>query len=248
MAQHLTALSEQPLDAKAIDRMITRAEGNAYYAEELLAASSAGSKLPGGLADLLLARMERLSAQAQQVLRVAAVAGRRVDDELVRRASGLDETVYDDALREAVAHQLLVPDGDRGYSFRHALLREAIYADLLPGERTRLHGRMAELLADEQRLAEVPGTAAELAHHCLASHDIPGAFAASVQAGQEAWRLAAPAEALRHFDQALSLWDRVAEPEKLSGMSRGKLAFKAALTAGDAGQVPLAVKRLRRLA
>jgi len=247
MAQHLTALSEQPLDAKAIDRMITRAEGNAYYAEELLAASSAGSKLPGGLADLLLARMERLSAQAQQVLRVAAVAGRRVDDELVRRASGLDETVYDDALREAVAHQLLVPDGDRGYSFRHALLREAIYADLLPGERTRLHGRMAELLADEQRLAEVPGTAAELAHHCLASHDVQGAFSASILAGEEAERLAAPAEAHRYYDQALSLWDRVSDPEKIGGIARGKLAFRSAVSAADGGDLTRAAGQLRRM-
>ena len=139
------------------------------------------------------------------------------------------------------------PTASAGLAFRHALLREAIYNDLLPGERTRLHARLAELLSDERRLAEVPGSAAELALHSLASHDVPGAFAASVQAGQEAWRLAAPAEAHRHFDQALSLWDRVGDPEKLSGMSRGKLAFKSALSAGDMGQVTLAVKQLRRL-
>ncbi|HYS33584.1 MAG TPA: AAA family ATPase [Streptosporangiaceae bacterium] len=247
MAQHLAALSPQRLDPKAIDRMITRAEGNAYYAEELLAASSAGSKLPAGLADLLLARMERLSAAAQQVLRVAAVTGRRVDDELVRRASGLDETVYDDAVREAVAHQLLSPDGEQGYSFRHALLREAIYADLMPGERTRLHARLADLLADERRLAEVPGTAAELAHHCLASHDIQGAFSASTLAGEEAERLAAPAEAHRHYDQALSLWDRVGDPEKIAGITRAKLVFRSAVSAADGGDVARATGQLRRL-
>ncbi len=106
-----------------------------------------------------------------------------------------------------------MPDGEQGYAFRHALLREAIYADLLPGERTRLHARLASLLSDQRRLDEVPGTAAELAHHCLASHDITGAFAASVLAGQEAERLAAPAEAHRHYDQALALWERVSEPE-----------------------------------
>src|SRR5262249_8937235 len=77
--------------------------------------------------------------------------------------------------------QLLVPDGDQGYAFRHALLREAAYADLLPGERTRMHATLAELLADPVRLA-VPGTAAELAHHSLASHDIPGGVSPSVQA------------------------------------------------------------------
>ena len=217
MAEHLTALSGRTLDAAVLDSLITRAEGNAYYAEELLAASCDGSELPAGLADLLLARTERLSPAAQQVLRTAAVTGRRIDDELARQASGLAGPEYDEAVREAVAHQLLVPDGDRGYAFRHALLREAIYADLLPGERTRLHGRLAELLADERRLAEVPGTAAELAHHSLASHDIPGAFAASVAAGREADRLAAPgrgAPALRPGALAVGAGPRAGEAER----------------------------------
>jgi DNA-binding CsgD family transcriptional regulator len=245
MAEHLIQVAGGA--PRGIDELIARAEGNAYFAEELLASCSAGTELPAGLADLLVARTLDLSPTAQQVLRAAAVTGRRIDDELVMRASGLATADYETAVREAVARQLLVPDSGSGLAFRHALLREAIYNDLLPGERTRLHARLAELLNDEQRLAEIPGTAAELALHCLASHDVPGAFAASVQAGQEAWRLAAPAEAVQHFDQALSLWDRVPEPEKLSGMSRGKLAFKSALSAGDAGQVSLAVKQLRRL-
>ncbi|HTS96588.1 MAG TPA: AAA family ATPase [Streptosporangiaceae bacterium] len=247
MAEHLASLADEPLDPAMLDNVITRAEGNAYYAEELLAASCAGSELPPRLADLLLARTERLSPAGQQVLRTAAVTGRRIDDELARQASGLAGPEYDDAVREAVAHQLLVPDGEHGYAFRHALLREAIYADLLPGERTRLHGRLAELLAEQRRVAEVPGTAAELAHHSLASHDIPGAFAASVAAGREADRLAAPAEAHRHYDQALSLWERVEEPEKLSGMTRGKLAFRSANSAADSGDIVRAVQQLRRL-
>jgi len=277
----VTAIDVGPLDAAAmaehlvqlaggktvmIDRVIERAEGNPYFAEELLATSSAdsgsaagggslagsgsltGTELPTRLADVLVARMLDLSATAQQVLRAAAVTGRRIDDELVMRASGLAAEEYETAVREAVAHQLLVPDGPSGLAFRHALLREAVYNDLLPGERTRLHARLAELLSDERRLAEVPGSAAELALHCLASHDVPGGFSASVSAGQEAWRLAAPAEALWHFDQALALWDRVPEPAKLSGMSRGRLALLAALTAAESGQVPLAVRKLRRLA
>ena len=246
MTTLLSGLSAKPLEARAIDQMINRAEGNAYYAEELLEASSNGSALPAGLADLLLARVERLSPEAQQVLRTAAVTGRRVDDELVRRASGLDGPVYDAAVREAVANQLLVPDGDHGYSFRHALLREAVYADLLPGERTRLHARLAELLADDQRLADVPGTAAELAHHALASHDIPTAFTASVRAGREAEKLAAPAEAHRHYDLALSLWDRVSDPKQLGGIGRGKLAYRSAISAADGGDLGRAAAQLRR--
>jgi DNA-binding CsgD family transcriptional regulator len=265
MAEHLTALSGGLLTWPVLDRVISRAEGNAYYAEELLTAAPAGladglggsgagaagldggTGLPTGLSDLLLARMERLSAAAQRVLRVAAVAGRHVDDELVMRASGLDAAQYEEATREAVAARLLVADGDRGLAFRHALLREAIYEDLLPGERTRLHGLLAELLSDESRLGGVAGSAAELAYHALASHDIPAAFAASVQAGAEAERLAAPAEAHRHYDLALSLWERVTDPEKLGGIERGDLALRSALAAADAGDISRAAQQLRRL-
>jgi DNA-binding CsgD family transcriptional regulator len=247
MAEHLTALAQYPLDAAALEVIIRRAEGNTYYAEELLAASTCGSDLPAGLAELLLARLQRLSPAGQQVVHAAAVAGRRVEDDLVRQACGLEEPEYEQAVREAVANQLLVPDGEEGYAFRHALLREAAYADLLPGERTRLHARLAELLADEVRLSSVPGTAAELAHHSLASHDIPGAFSASVRAGQEADRLAAPAEAHRHFDQALALWDRVTDPEKRAGMQRGWLAFESATSAAASGDLHRAVQQLHRM-
>src|SRR6516164_1166564 len=247
MAEHLTALSAGPLEAASLETIIRRAEGNAYYAEELLAASTCGSDLPAGLADLLLARLQRLSANGQRVVHAAAVAGRRVNDDIVRLACGLDEPEYEEAVREAVANQLLVPDGEEGYAFRHALLREAAYADLLPGERTRLHARLAELLSDEVRLSSMPGTAAELAHHSLASHDIAGAFSASVRAGAEADRLAAPAEAHRHYDQALALWDRVADPEKLAGMQRGWLAFWSSTSAAASGDLHRAVQQLRRL-
>jgi DNA-binding CsgD family transcriptional regulator len=235
-----------PLSAAALNSLVERAEGNAYYAEELLTASSCadettGGTLPTGLAALLLSRVERVSDAAQQVLRAAAVAGTGADDDLVRAASGLQEDAYEAAVREAAGHQLLAPDGPDAYRFRHALLREAVYADLMPGERTRLHARLAGLLAG------VPGAAAELAHHSMASHDIPGAFAASVRAGAEAERLGAPAEAHRHYDLALELWVRVEGAERIAGMTRGKLGLKSALAAAASGDVPRAVQLLRRI-
>jgi DNA-binding CsgD family transcriptional regulator len=230
-----------PQSAATLNTLVERAEGNAYYAEELLTASShADGTLPTGLAALLLSRVERLSDAAQQVLRAAAVAGGGADH-LVRAASGLPEDAYEEALREAAGHQLLAPDGPDGYRFRHALLREAVYGDLMPGERTRLHARLASLLSG------VPGAAAELAHHSMASHDIPGAFTASLRAGNEAERLGAPAEAHRHYDLALELWVRVEGAERIAGMTRGKLGLKSALAAAASGDVPRAVHALRRI-
>ena len=185
--------------------------------------------------------MEGVSDAAQQVLRAAAVAGGGAADDLVRAASGLPADAYEEAVREAAGHQLLAPEGPDGYRFRHALLREAVYADLMPGERTRLHARLASLLVG------VPDAAAELAHHSMASHDIPGAFAASVRAGTEAERLGAPAEAHRHYDLALELWVRVEAAERIAGMTRGKLGLKSALAAAASGDVPRAVHLLRRI-
>jgi DNA-binding CsgD family transcriptional regulator len=261
LAEHLTALAglrREDLDAGQLNGIIERAEGNAYYAEELLAAAAGeqthgGPGVPGGsrvlpedLAALMLSRVERLSDPAQRVLRAAAVAGRQADDELIRAASGLPLPEYEVAIRETVTQQLLIPDGD-GYSFRHALLREAVEADLLPGERTRLHGVLAGLLASEDRLANQAGTAAELAHHYLASHDIPGAYAASIRAGAEAEQLGAPAEAHRHYDQALALWERIPDAERQGGISRGQLVLYSANGAAASGDVVRAVQQLRRL-
>ncbi|MEW2355937.1 AAA family ATPase [Spirillospora sp. NPDC029432] len=240
-AEYLAALSGDgaPPTAELVERVHRRSEGNPFYAGELYSAARTGEELPAGLADLLLARVERLSADASRVVRAASVAGRRVDDELVRRASGLDEAAAGEALREVVSHQLLVPD-EAGYTFRHALLREAVYADLLPGERTRLHAAFAALLADT-------GTAAELAHHSLAAHDLPAAFAASVQAAREAERMGAPDEAHDHYDRALSLWDAVPDPERAAGTDRVRMELAAVRTSGRSGEPRRAISRLRRL-
>lgn len=239
LADHLINLAGG-YDAEVIEPILVRAEGNPFYAEELLDATASGDPLPAALADLLLARVERLSETAQQVLRVAAVSGRRVDDDLVRVVSKFEPGPYDDALREIVSHQLLVPHGD-GYTFRHALLREVVYADLMPGERTRLHASFAALLAERN------GSAAELAYHYLAGHDSAGALRASVQAGLEAERLGAPAEAHRHYDEALSLWEAVADPAELSGIDRPHLALRSAGAAADSGNPHRATAQLRRL-
>ena len=74
---------------ETVEDVVARAEGNAFYAEELFAAGRRGQALPPALTDVLLARVEQRSDAAQQVLRIAAVAGRRVRHELVAAVGGL---------------------------------------------------------------------------------------------------------------------------------------------------------------
>ena len=116
-------------------------------------------------------------------------------------------------------------------------MREAVYLDLLPSEQVRLHGTYARLLA-----AELEGVAAELAHHCLASNDLPGALAASVAAAREAVAVFAPGEALRHLSSALKLWERVPDPAAIIGTDRMELTLRAAVAASAAGDRHRAVR------
>ncbi|GAB3434287.1 helix-turn-helix transcriptional regulator [Flindersiella endophytica] len=211
----ITALAEEALPEDLVQQAVQRSEGNPFFAEELVAALAdcGADALPAALADVLLSRVERLSPPAQQVVRVAAVAGPRVRYSRLPAVAGLPELELEEALREAVQHNVLVTvEAENAYAFRHALLAEAVYSDLLPGERVRLHAAYARLLAREVD-AGTPGAAAELAHHALQSKDLPMAFHASVQAADEAGDVGAPAEALGHIEGALELLHAVANAE-----------------------------------
>ena len=143
-----------------------------------------------------------------------------------------------DAIREAVSSHIVVAGSEGSYDFRHALLGEVVYDDLLPGERADLHGAVARAL--EQRLEDEPERAhitARVAHHWLAAGDQPAAFAASVRAAGAAERVNAFGEALRLYERALALWERVPDPDERSGGDQVELLLRAANAAdldGDA--------------
>ena len=86
--------------------------------------------------------------------------------------------------------------------------------------------------------AEPEGVAAELAHHCLASHDLTGALRASIGAAQEAEAVLAPAETLRHLSSALRLWERVPDPAAVTGTDRVDLLLRAAAAASCCRRAP----------
>ncbi|WP_170285945.1 helix-turn-helix transcriptional regulator [Nocardioides rubriscoriae] len=181
--------------------VVARAEGNAFFVEELVsAAAEPGTFIPADLADVLLVRLDRLDDDARQVVRAASASGRRVTHELLEATSGLSSQALDAGLRGAVEMNVLV--AERGsYAFRHALLGEAVYDDLLPGERARLHARYVAVLRD----GSARGTAAELARHARLAMDRTTALQASVRAGNEASAVGGPDEAAYHYQQALEI-------------------------------------------
>jgi DNA-binding CsgD family transcriptional regulator len=236
--------------ADLVDAVFGRSEGNPFFTEELLAAVRAGSsELPATVRDLLRGRVQVLPERAQQVLAVAAVAGQRVPHRLLASVVGLDDRDLLEALRVVVAHQLLVARLEEdGYQFRHALLQEVVEADLLPGERARLHAAYAQALTERPELAGVSSAvrAAELAIHWEAAGEATQALPARVQAGLAAERARAFAEADRHYQRALALWEQVADPGRPAGLDWVDLLTRAAEAAGFTGTTDRAVELLEQ--
>src|SRR5215469_8525219 len=153
------------------ERVFQRSEGNPLFLEALLRSNeSTGSDLPESLRDLVLADVERLPAQAQDVLEALAVAGQWCGHGLLAAVTGIGDDALLGALRLAVSANVLVPEGD-GYAFRHALIREAIVGQVLPGARTRWHVRLAEALAADPSLVPPGRAVIEQAHHWYSAHD-----------------------------------------------------------------------------
>ena len=203
-------------EADLLARLVARAEGNPFFAEELLAfadpqAGGGEGRLPESLRDALLSRVEQRSATAHAVLRIGSVAGREFDHALLEAVAGIPASELTPALRETIDNHVLVtgPSG-QGYAFRHALLREAVYADLLPGERRALHLTIARALQQRPEMSGAETTAAaELAHHFHAAGELGEALSASLEAASRAEAVHASGEALLHYERALELWDQV---------------------------------------
>jgi DNA-binding CsgD family transcriptional regulator/tetratricopeptide (TPR) repeat protein len=240
-------LDTEPSDT-LVHRLYQRSEGNALYTEELLAAGLDGRGAPPeSLRDAFMLRMERLSAASQQVVRAVAV-GRRLDQEAVGELTGIARDALQAALREAVAEHVLVSDADGSFRIRHALLREVLYDDLLPGERGELHLDLARLL--EARLAgghrQEAELAAAVAGHYAAAGDQPAALRAAVQAALSARAVGAYGEAAELAERALELWPRVPEAAAsipLTLVDLLTLAASAHAVAGDRARAEVLLKR-----
>jgi DNA-binding CsgD family transcriptional regulator/tetratricopeptide (TPR) repeat protein len=234
LAEALTDILGRPPEATLLRRLFVRSEGNPLYTEELLAVGlDGGGATPQTLRDAFLVRIERLTGDTQRVARAIAV-GRSLDEDTVVAVTGLGRETVQAALRQALDEQVLVPDEDERFCFRHALLREALVDDLLPGERGELHHSLAAILEagssqDGDRGLEAITT---IASHYTAAGDQPAALRTTVTAATAAERVLAYGEAAELYERVLELWPRVPADKRPEGFDRIDLLVRAARAHG----------------
>ena len=216
------AIGGVELDQAAIEELHLKSGGNAFYLEELLAASGAGGAIPATLREIVLSRSRSLDDDALAVLRVAAAVGSHIDESLLALTSGLDKETVNHALRQLVESQFLVA-GATNFSFRHDLTREVFADELLPGERAELHGRIAEALE-----GTTPERHGEIAHHWWHAGNQSAALRSAIAAAEAADSSGAVAEAFLHFERALELWDLVPPERRETSLSHPDLLLRAA--------------------
>ncbi|WP_279491154.1 helix-turn-helix transcriptional regulator [Actinomadura sp. KC216] len=240
VAELVRAVLGEAWTAGLAEDIFARSDGNPLFAEALLG-SRDDPELPESLRDLLLGAVHRLPEETQEILGVAAGGGARIEHELLAAVAGVDERALTRGLRPAVASNTLVVDGD-GYAFRHALIREAVHDDLLPGERTRLHVRYADVLEAQPGLMPARQRMITLAHHWHAAHDADRALAAAWRAAGETRKALAYAESLRMASRVLELWDRVPDAAERVGVPHAKVIEKAVTLAHLAGEHDMGIR------
>ncbi len=230
LGEALADILGAPPRAELIERLYARAEGNPLYTEELLAAGLDGRGAPPqSLRDAFILRIEQLPADTQAALRVLAVAG-RADEPLLAHVSGLGHEPLTQALREAVSNHVIAADADGHLAFRHALLREVAYEDLLPGERSALHLAIARALDERPRESceQAAQLSAQIASHARASGERALALRASIEAADAAATIHAHGEAAALLERALELWERVEDAREQGRMDHTELLIRAA--------------------
>jgi len=203
-------------------------EGNPFFVEEVLTSLVATRNIfyanghwerkelhelsiPRSVQDAVQQRTDRLSAPAQQVLTLAAVAGRRFDFALLQELTHHDEEHLLQLIKELIAAQLVVEESTEQFAFRHALTRQAIYADLLVRERKALHRTIADMMERLYRAA--PETRlADLAYHFYEAGTWEKALLYAHRAGEQAQAMYAPRAAIEQVTRALDAAQRGSNP------------------------------------
>ncbi|WP_371749753.1 AAA family ATPase [Streptomyces sp. NBC_01283] len=220
----LAAIHGEDPTEQVLGRVFDRSEGNAFFVEELASSIQGGSPsgISDSLRDLLLVRAEALPHDVQRVVRIAAQGGSEVEFRLLATVTGLADDELIETLRTAVGAAVLQPsDEGESFRFRHALMREAVAGDLLPGERSRLSRRYAEALEDDPTLVRSGERAGRLAGYWFDARDPARALPAMIAAAAVARGRHAFAEQHQLLERALELWDDTPEELRHQAMRQG---------------------------
>lgn len=238
-ARSLVAFAGEQVAARTVESIVHRGEGSPLFILELLREATkhgADVHLPQSIKQTTEARLGRLDPDAAQILELAAVWGRTFTLANLAGITSHNETVVLQAVRQARDHDLIEEvHGQRDtFTFRHELIRQAIYERMLTSERERLHRRVAESVAGNDT------SAAFLAYHWSGAGDTTQAGIHAERAGDDAAAINAHASARDHYESALrtGLWKND-EQARL----REKLANMHALL----GESSSALKQLREL-
>jgi predicted ATPase/class 3 adenylate cyclase len=219
------------LPAEVMKQIVVKTDGNPLFVEELtkavleagiLVEEVDGYRLDGPLPPLaipetlqgsLMARLDRL-APVREIAQIGAAIGRDFSYSLLRAVVGRNETALKHALAQLEQSGLMFRRGDPPeaiYSFKHALVRDAAYENLLKSRRQQLHGQIARTL--KERFADIVASQPEiLAHHFTEAGLVEPAIDYWLKAGQHAARRSANAEALNHLARGLELLSNIDDP------------------------------------
>ncbi len=228
-------------DPEVLEAVVARSAGNPLIAEQLALAGGADTALPATVHDLLLSRVAGLPQDTRALLGAVAVLGRVSSVPLLARTLEQDPTGVEDALRPALAANVAELTRDGRVDVHHPAYREVVYAELMPGERLRLHTAAAAAL--EADVARTPAVSGEMARHWYAAGDLARALEASVAAGRTYDRLFAPSDAYAAYARALELAEQDGATVPV-GLDLVDLRVRASDAAGMTGDNEAAVRLL----
>ncbi|MGK8524275.1 ATP-binding protein [Nocardia asteroides] len=208
VGRQLAALRGKEPEPGTVARVFARSRGIPLFVEAL---GPTPEDTPTDLAELLLGYLRDLPDEARSVVRLAATVGASIPHTLLEAATDLTPAALTAAVHQLIDRQLLVAT-DTGYEFRHVLIREAVYGELLFVERKRLHGSLARVLAEHRTRELDQFSSAELAYHAYAAGELPLALETAWDAATTAERVGAHRDQVRHLDRVLELWERVSDP------------------------------------
>ncbi len=226
MLQVIFAL-QRPVQADTLDTIYTLTEGNPFFVEETLKSLVTKGEIfyadgtwqhkplqelstPQSVQDAVQQRTDHLSSSAKQVLTFASVAGRRFDFALLQHVIHCDEEQLLVLIKELIAAQLVIEESAERFAFRHALTRQAIYANLLARERRVLHRIMAETIEQLYGSSLQDAHVADLGYHFYKAGVWLKAVDYGQRAGEKALALYAPRSAVEHLSRALDAAQRQA--------------------------------------